>query len=422
MVDSFEINYKQDGDVLYGSDLRENLSFALVGLLNYALDGATTTNQDNFYIDLSLDTDYQEIYFMESTGGKWQCIDTSIWDGTVPFIDIYTTSTTGISALAINDCTTKLIKYDGTTYVYRFYATTGTDEERRAKMIKTLFYGTDGSDPKVTGITGLTNLKTSVSRDVGKRGYYVELTASSVGDAQGVALKGTFSDTTNNTDCSSWSYCTATGANPGQLHADWTMPYGGDLPPPPSNKLNSANGTAGGTDTSDETEVDTSADEQDNPTDCGLYIYEDGSTDGGPSGEVRTVMLVKGTLTWSVQEWNTFTNYSYSDTDFYVDHSIPEFEAADIPRDDDCHVISPANTNITASNNLWIGKLKKSISGTSTLTIQVSYDGGSNYTTVTEKILNEISNTGTSGQIKFTISRTDNSTTDYIESYAYYYS
>lgn len=45
---TFELNYKEDGDILYGSDLMENLSYNLNASLNFAIDGAVTTNQDNF--------------------------------------------------------------------------------------------------------------------------------------------------------------------------------------------------------------------------------------------------------------------------------------------------------------------------------------------------------------------------------------
>ena len=47
-----EINFKNDGNILIGSDLMQNLSFALTAGLNFALDGATITNQDGDDIDL----------------------------------------------------------------------------------------------------------------------------------------------------------------------------------------------------------------------------------------------------------------------------------------------------------------------------------------------------------------------------------
>jgi len=49
---AFEFNYKKDGDDLFGSDLMENLGFMLTSSINFALDGETTTNQDNLDVDL----------------------------------------------------------------------------------------------------------------------------------------------------------------------------------------------------------------------------------------------------------------------------------------------------------------------------------------------------------------------------------
>jgi len=49
---TFQLVYKEAGDRLDGVDIRENIGFVIVTSINLALDGATTTNQDNLDIDL----------------------------------------------------------------------------------------------------------------------------------------------------------------------------------------------------------------------------------------------------------------------------------------------------------------------------------------------------------------------------------
>jgi len=114
------------------------------------------------------------------------------------YVQIEATSISGI--WTINDCTIGEVSAG----VWALYATTGTDEEKRAKIYKTLFYGTDGSDPRAssTYITGITALKTSVARDVGLQAY---LAYTDTNDAGNNSYTGTFADTSTNTDCSSWS-------------------------------------------------------------------------------------------------------------------------------------------------------------------------------------------------------------------------
>ena len=58
---------------------------------------------------------------------------------------------------------------------------------------------------------------------------------------------------------------------------------------------------------------------------------------------------------------------------------------------------------------------------TTALTIEVSFDNGGNYTFATEKVLTNIPNAGTQMKIKFTFTRSNTASTDYIEGYGAYF-
>lgn len=219
----------------------------------------------------------------------------SITSSTEPFVIIVADA---VTSMGINNCVAAQI--DTNKWILR--CNSGTDEVKRAQIYKTLFYGTNGTDPRiVSGVTNLTALKTNVSRDVGKRAHYATATTASPGGTPG-NLTGTFANTSTNTDCSSWSYCTSSGAG---VTASWEFPN--------ATTLNTANNG-----TSDETGTDLSADEADNPADCDILL-------SGTTGNVtvRALVLCVGGLAF-VESGNVTSS---SSTDFYTDNSVPDFTA-----------------------------------------------------------------------------------------------
>jgi hypothetical protein len=210
-----------------------------------------------------------------------------------PFVIIEATSISAISDFAINNC----VIYPYSSGKWILYCTFGTDEVRRAQIIKTLFYGSDGTDPRAssTYITSITALKTSVARDVGKQAHFAK--ADEGGNGVGT-YTGTFANTTTNTDCSSWSYVSDVGSSSGQ----WELPSGTTL-------NNSAN----------EIGIDTTADEADNPAACQIDINNVGS--GGVV--IRAIVLCVGDIIWVAAG----TNKNASNTDFLTTNSIPVFTA-----------------------------------------------------------------------------------------------
>ena len=418
MTVSFSLTKLTNGTLADADVVMSNESFLLVPALNFALDGVTTTNQDNLKVDLFASDTSQSLTHLTYNAGTdtFDTIDQTVWVDY--YMDIYTTSSTGISALAINNCTTQLIFDDGSAFVYRMYCTSGTAEVQRAQVMRTLFVGSGyvGSSNKVSGITGLTNLKSSDSRDVGKQAYTYSIIFTDVGGGLGGGTTDTtyditFANTSTNTDCSVWS--AAGGMKEGG--SPW---HSGYVEFPTSTTINSGSSSASrlyGT--------DRSADELDNPSTLQLQVspFGTGTTYNGAfsnNGPNSVLILCVGTTSGVYTEGNGDPAFTSNATvDFTTTHSIPLIEAAVLTTED---AILVTGTAVLTSPTTGIIKTLKTIDAANSLAVEFSANGGSNYQTITEKTLFAITNTGTTGQLRFTITRTDNTTVDKITSYAYY--
>jgi hypothetical protein len=257
-------------------------------------DRAVTTSADGGqFVEAYVDADGQNASVSTTTSLSTFNTDRREVPGII--VTIEATSISAVADFAINDCVIQL----ASAGVWQLVCTAGDAETQRAQIYKTLFYGTNGSNPRAsaTYITSITALTTNISRDVGKQAHYADMASS---DATATYL-GTFANTSTNTDCSTWSYLTSNNAS-GDCF--WEVPN--------ATVLNSV--TASGT--SDETGTDLSADELDNPATCELSFARAGAF----TGTNRAIVLCVGDVTWSAT--GTSTN---SNIDFFTDNSIPLF-------------------------------------------------------------------------------------------------
>jgi hypothetical protein len=398
----------KNGKLADADEVMDKFNFGITTSLNYALDGATTTNQDNMKVDLFSSDTAQYLEFMKYNAGTdlYECIDSS----SQAWIIIEASSITE-AQLEINNCTVVQIS----SSKWMLLGSSGDYETSRAEIMKTLFYGSDGSDPRVvSGITGLSALKTPDSNDVGKRAHYVYSThQDSALTTSEYRIDGTFTNTSTNTDCSAWSYCYGTeNYATSRVISRFQFAAG--------NTVNSITTSAGSPDTvtSDETGTDTSADELDNPADCNLYIsvFHSASGNGG-NGIVRSIILCVGSMSW--EEGIIHANGAYGNTDFYTDNSIPDFTTA-TESDLTCR-LTTGSTTITTNETEVIMKSIKSLTGSNTCTAEVTFDDGSNWKSITEKVWTQVTDTGTAMRFRFTITRANNDEEDSITSYAAYY-
>ena len=258
------------------------------------------------------------------------------------------------------------------------YGTSGTDEEIRANIHKSLWKGTDGTNQLIDDFTNITALETTVARDVGKQAHYFRVSGSAV---LGSTYTGTFVNTSTNTDCSTWS----NGGGGSGEGARWELPSGTTL----DSAINSSWDVYGD---------DKTADETNNPADC----QAEKLSGGGTTGSCNAVILCVGDVTWVNSGWATVVN-----RDFLTDDSIPLFTAAT----DDFLTSTLIFKDTVPSTDNAIAIISSSIDASSSEVRSLSANGGSNYTTFENAEIVRLT-AGTELWRRLVITRTDDTKID----------
>jgi len=283
-------------------------------------------------------------------------------------------------SFTINNCTINEI----TLNKWAVQSTSGDYEVQRAEVIKTLFYGTDGSDPAAATIVNATSMETSDPRDINKQGHLADMYTQTDTSNDNSTYTGTFIETGSNLNCSSWSYL-STGADQDLF---WKM----------SDTLNSTDSG-----TSDETGTDTSADEKDNPATCQLKIDSGGT--GTRNNYARAIVLATGSISWAAVHAGTPLIAQETQINFLEDYGIPVFEASSITKPT---LITSVKT-ISNTFNYGCGTALTDIDSDDTKTVSISFDNGATYTE-TDKAFETISATGSNMRVKVELELNDTDT------------
>ena len=207
------------------------------------------------------------------------------------------------------------------TGVWKINNTDADYEVQRALVIKTLFYGTDGSDPRaISQYINATNVYSNDWRDSETRGVYA---TASTGFDKNTHFRyvGQFSDKDNNYVVSSWSYVYLREGSSSAYYSRWEVPNG--------TILNSVTGGVGGVCgvtpcISDETGTDRSSDEKSNP--LGVELEVNAPSFGGSISYVNSFFLTRG----NISSWSRInvrgSGGTNSSTDFYDDEGFPIIE------------------------------------------------------------------------------------------------
>lgn len=196
------------------------------------------------------------------------------------FVVFETSASVNLADFSINDCT--LFQIDSTSYL--LVTTESDDEIARAKIYATLFYGTNGSNPRLGTYTA-TSLSTSVSKDIGKKGYYAFVNMPSGGATNATSTyTGTFSNTSDNTAVSMWWNLFANGNSTARIE----LPSGTlvDSVYAPTNIGVSNNKIL----------TDTSSAELDNP--ATIRINNNVSNFADRTANTQVFVLTKGNINW----------------------------------------------------------------------------------------------------------------------------
>lgn len=275
------------------------------------------------------------------------------------FVLFEATSISSTGDFEINDCL--ISEYESGKWI--LYATVGTYEERRAKVLKTLFYNQRAT---TTYITGITSISSNDTRDEGRgafyNGYALSAGAGGSGDHTGQAI-ATLSDTTNNTIISNW-YFLRGAATVGVNYGRWEAPSG--------NIIESV-----GEATLDRTGTDNTANDLSNVAtiegDCGLG-------DANATSNAQGFFLAKGSVTFSDTGTGSDVTRTITQIDYGVDHNVPVFTL------ETTQPMSVIETNVLINSGDNIANIELVIDYdlvTTEPTYRVSVDGG---TTVTSSL------------------------------------
>ena len=366
--------------------------------------GYTITEEPNLSFSLwdSDDADFKQ--FMDYNAGNkaYDTADTS----NAYWLEISGTGLPAASTFEINECKAGRIS-DDTIIVW---CTDNSNlEVNKAKVICTTFWGDSAqSDPpgaKIDGFTTVTAIKTSDSSDVGKKAYYFYLKGYNPQDQNfETSWDLTFVDTTTNLNVNSWSFpqlAHAGGGGDGMGQGTWEMPD--------NTILNEYNGTwpGGG---SNEFEVDTSADELDNPANAQVRIRRYNSV-AGSNFNIRSaaIILCKSAIT-STLSGNTGNLFASAEKDYFVDDGVPAMTASTLDGLT-CFVGTPVKTLVSAASS-GAGFSSTTISnGAITVSMRVTTDNGATWGDLTDQRVGASGGNGTklSAAAKFVRTNTTDS-------------
>ncbi len=263
-----------------------------------------------------------------------------------------------------------VVTQEGDT-LWKINTTESDYEVARAQVMKTFFYGTDGNDPRINRTTGLLKIQSQLPKDSGKRGHYISMDYNNKDLNPAALYTGTFSDTTTNTDCSSWSKLIVDFPSTG--NAQWEIAQG------TIRNIRTSTGTT------DELGTDTSSDEINNPADSQL---ESNSNTGDADASIQVVLLCSGSISW-VASGDLFP--TVLNRDFNINESIPDTSpmpniTLNAPEDNAQEINGqPIIFNITSTISGTLKEISLFINGVLNETILIS--GTENTTTFNKTFL-----------------------------------
>jgi hypothetical protein len=390
---------KEDGNILYASDVNKLYNRAskfknfmqLIYNETYEQDSHTNWNSklncgtgspdfNNLIFDtfLSDSADVRHGFYYNSSDKYYYIPEIE----EEPYVIIEADDET--RTYASNDCI--LIKIGVGKWL--LICTDGTYEVKRAKLMYSLFHGDYGG--LIAEFSNVSALKTSVSRDVGKRGYFNRMEMST-NSTFTIIMDGTFVNTTDNNDCSSWSRCYADSFEWTYNYADWEIPIG--------SLINRARVREDGPDTviSDHFNTDRTEDELDNPAHCRLKFYHGTGSSQDMHLDIRTIILAKGGLTF---ETTGNTPDLEVVIDYYTDYNIPDFTAANsISEEAEFKLIFK---NIVSENSkMAVVTWNSDLNTNNAWETSISFNAGSDYTICEDSIHVYSNNSGTNIWLKF---------------------
>ncbi|MDP2692255.1 MAG: hypothetical protein Q8O88_01285 [bacterium] len=396
---------KTNGETLQAIEIRDGHSIALNNISQWFLNGIGSSLQKDLYNDrFSTDTVRFAQNVAHITGGSYQCVHYGSRFGVM--IECGSLPT---GSFNINDCNAQQIS-NGSYVVWGPNTSLGSS---RAQVMKTLFYGINGTTPRIGSnfVNSITGIKVSTNQflDVGRRAFLAKtVTVNATLDGGGVSTHTwTGSYEASSGSVWSWSRVLATASANCTHTSDWNNPVGTLL-----NRAQINNGTV----ISDETGSNLSADVKINPGSFSLVQqFSDSSATDTSTGSISTYLLTTGSVVFGVPvitgAW-TIVGSSY--IDFLVHHNVPIFGSFGTEHITTTAFLITQLIGIAGSVDAALLNYIGSFSSTTGIVGHISFDVGSNFISVCDNTLGSIGpNTG-SLTTKIEIFRTGSTETDYI--------
>lgn len=315
------IRYRTNGteqkwNTLFGSIVAQRLDFELDPLFSnthYEIG----TNRSSSYVwtlNSSINSDIANFSVLMNSSSI------SVNSSTDPYLVISTNQSVNVANFAINGC---VLTQLGNMYRYVLKCDGNGYELKKAAMYKTLFYGTDGTDPRgnTTYLGNVSSIKTSVYNDVGKRGVYFsgQVTTGCGGESKTVNVN--FLNVTDNPNVQFWTWTQAVAIlYTGQQSCSVVLSDPGSFT---QNSACVSNNNP--TVTSDETSSDTSDGVVNNPTN--LYLGATGiaaCTDTNRQRYMKGFFITKQAVNFT---WAGDTGFAYNliIRDYLQNYSLPSF-------------------------------------------------------------------------------------------------
>jgi len=299
-----------------------------------------------------------------------------------------------------NDCS--LLKLSSGQWIL-YYTGIGTAEVARAQLQKSLFWGTNGSDDLILDFTSVTKLATSDANDVGKKAYRGKVENGSLAGTESGKYTATVTGSGGND--SIWTVVQGNATSQHDLYVEVVTNVG--------TPQSSTNGGV------DKMGTDMSSDE-------GTYTSIELRLIGAASsptywvgtGHTTATILTDGSVSWVKTVAGggaVLGDITATDVDYSTTHSIPAFTAVGTEVNPSTLIFKDTTTaTVTNTLSTW----NASIDATSTFVASISYDGGSNYETITDATVARNTNTGTAVWLKLVNTRTDLSKIDTVMEWA----
>ena len=398
-------DYYEDGDVLTGSQLNNQISRSLMIALQSAFqlnvelstysEGSSYEGFDNSIIQNFVSADP----VIKSQRCSRDASYYMVGDDTTDMYYMIVTATSCTRSDGYTSSSVTVNQLSSTQWL--IYTTAGTAEENRSRLLYMTGYDTAALFLG-TIFTGITSVEVSDSREVGKTLNYmafrVGLSTSSTGN---FILTGTPTATTGNNDCHVMYEISETSNSIGNAYN--TLSERGS-------RLYGPNGVVAVPRTIDNRFADTSSLDFNNPTNV-VYLADGTNMIAAyPSTTIQHDAVVSSLPLTFVE------NYTGSDTpstnrhgNLYDDYSVPLFTAVTTSFDPDSWVIETGFTSTVTAEGVWNDYVSILDAGAS-VSLEASADG-TNYETVTKSEFKKLTNLGTTIRFKMTVTKSSSTDT-----------